>query len=343
MAKISVIVPNYNNGKFLERCLTSLENQTEKDIEFLLMDDASTDNSMEIMERYHNRDKRFKLISLPQNEGVSIARNKGIDLSMGTYIGFVDSDDFVEHDYYEKLSSILDQDKAPLVVSCNYWDKRLKNGLVEFRKPGRKIIEGGPSVCCHLFTRELIGEDRFIEHCRFEDSPFTYLMRMKANKMIATDQVRYHYCTDNENSFNDILCYRPQSILDLFKISEFLEQRVKNNQFFSIYRNQIKEIGIESFYAMVEILPEIATSFEECCDLVSHLAVIMNKKYKKSMQEISSYHNPNTNAIYFDNYSEYEYQQQYLSMELENCEQDFKTKIKTMITANKKGEDIWQK
>jgi len=335
MAKISVIVPNYNNECYLERCLNSLERQTIKDIEFILVDDASTDKSVEIMEEYHNKDQRFKIISLSKNEGVSVARNKGVTASSGEYIGFVDSDDFLDYDYYEKLSNILDQAKVPLALSCNPWDKRLQSGLVEFRELDRKIIEGGPSVCCHLFTRELIGEDRFIEHCRFEDSPFTYLMRMKGEEMFATNQVKYHYCSDNENSFNASMWYRPQSILDLFQITEFLEQKVNNNQNFNRYQQQIEELGIDTIFTMVEILPEIATSFEECCDLVNHLAVIMNKKYKKSISEISSYHNPNINAIYFDNYNNCEYQQQYFPMKLEECEQGFKTKIKTMITENK--------
>ena len=77
MAKISVIVPIYNTEVLLRRCLDSLRSQTERDIEFILVDDASTDKSIDIMETYRKKDARFKIISLSQNEGVSIARNKG--------------------------------------------------------------------------------------------------------------------------------------------------------------------------------------------------------------------------------------------------------------------------
>lgn len=326
MAKISVIVPVYNTAPFLDRCFSSLESQTVNDIEFILVDDKSTDGSLNIIEEYQSKDSRFKIISLPENEGVSVARNKGIEASTGKYIGFVDSDDFVDDNYYEKLSGIIDQTKVPIVVSKNIWDKGLQNGLIDFREQDRKIIEGGPSTCCHLLTRELIGEDRFIEHCRFEDSAFTYLMRMKSKEMFATNQVKYHYCIDNENSFNDITWNSSQSVLDLLHITEFLEQKVKMNPSFHTYKDQIEKIGIDYIFTIADILPEIATSFEECCDLMSHLEVMMGKKYEKSTREISS-----INMGTFDNYSNPDYQLPYLSMSKDMCEEKFKSKIKTLL------------
>ncbi len=160
MAKVNVIVPNYNNEKYLERCLTSLQNQTEKDIEFILVDDASTNKSLDIMEIYHNKDSRFKIISSSKNEGVSIARNKGIEIATGKYIGFVDSDDYICQDYYAILMEKI-KDTSLLVSSGRLYPSLFpyasSKKVVDFKDKKSSLTTGDVSVCNHLFQRGLIG------------------------------------------------------------------------------------------------------------------------------------------------------------------------------------------
>ena len=103
MPKVSVIIPVYNTEKYLRRCFDSVVNQTLSDIEIICINDCSTDNSLEILQEYASKDKRIKLIDFKVNKGAAIARNIGIDAATGEYIGFVDSDDFVDLDFYEKL------------------------------------------------------------------------------------------------------------------------------------------------------------------------------------------------------------------------------------------------
>ena len=98
--KVSVIVPVYNCEKYLKKCLDSLVNQTLKDIEIICVNDGSTDNSGRILEEY--TDSRIKIIT-KENGGLSSARNAGIAVAKGEYLGFVDSDDWVDLDFYEKL------------------------------------------------------------------------------------------------------------------------------------------------------------------------------------------------------------------------------------------------
>lgn len=93
--KISVIVPVYNTEKYLDECLNSVENQTLKDIEIICVNDGSTDKSLEILNNHAGKDSRIKVIS-QENGGVSSARNAGIESSSGSYILFIDSDDFIE-------------------------------------------------------------------------------------------------------------------------------------------------------------------------------------------------------------------------------------------------------
>ncbi len=226
MAKTSVIVPIYNTEDYLKRCLTSLENQTECDIEFLLINDGSTDNSLDIMEVYHNRDPRFKIFSFTQNEGVSIARNKGIEISSGKYIGFVDSDDYIDPDYYEKLLEVIDRKNSSISISETALLSSFEAGdKIDFKKDETPITLGG-AYCWHrLFKRDLIGEDRFLKHCRFEDIAFTFLMQMKCEQMAVARNTKYHYCMDNKNSFDYTERKTPKSILDLFRVTNYLEEK----------------------------------------------------------------------------------------------------------------------
>lgn len=100
--KVSVIVPVYNGEKFLGECLESLKNQTLKEIEFIVINDGSSDKTYEIMEKYRNNDKRFKIYS-KENEGVGKTRNMGLKIAKGEYVGFVDADDYVSKNYFEEL------------------------------------------------------------------------------------------------------------------------------------------------------------------------------------------------------------------------------------------------
>lgn len=100
--KISVIIPVYNVEKYLSKCLNSLICQSFQDIEFICINDGSTDNSLNLLEQYALKDSRIKVITQP-NKGPACARNKGLSIATGEYISFVDSDDFIENDAFERL------------------------------------------------------------------------------------------------------------------------------------------------------------------------------------------------------------------------------------------------
>lgn len=103
MTKVSIIIPVYNVEKYIERCLKSLSEQTLEDIEIICIDDKSTDNSLSVLKDFASRDERIKIIELDKNVGVGAARNEGLKIAQGTYLGFVDPDDAVELEFYEKL------------------------------------------------------------------------------------------------------------------------------------------------------------------------------------------------------------------------------------------------
>ena len=100
--KISIIVPIYNVEKYLDRCIESIVGQTYKNLEIILIDDGSPDNCPQMCDEWAKKDDRIKVVH-KENGGVSLARNKGMDIATGTYIGFVDSDDYIDKNMYEKL------------------------------------------------------------------------------------------------------------------------------------------------------------------------------------------------------------------------------------------------
>ncbi len=125
MPKISVIIPIYNAQNYLERCLDSVLNQTLKDIEILCIDDCSTDKSLDILNRYEQKDNRIKVFKNKTNLGESAARNVGLDNATGEYIAFVDNDDKIDLNFYEKLYDKAIKTNADIVkgnvrtTSCN--------------------------------------------------------------------------------------------------------------------------------------------------------------------------------------------------------------------------------
>ena len=121
MPKVSVIVPVYNVEEYLERCLDSLVNQTLKDIEIIIVNDGSTDGSKEIIQKYLNKYKNIVYLE-KENGGLSSARNYGIPYAKGEYIGFVDSDDYVEITMYENMYNKAIEEKSDMVECDFIWE-----------------------------------------------------------------------------------------------------------------------------------------------------------------------------------------------------------------------------
>lgn len=154
---ISVVIPIYNVQKYLRRCLDSIINQTYRDIEILLINDGSTDKSLEICREYLNKDKRIKLIS-KKNEGLGMARNTGIDNATGEYVCFFDSDDFIATDTIEKLYNVIEREKTQIVCygfcSVSSSGKILKRYIPNIEKVYFKDTE-----VINEFLPELITEN----------------------------------------------------------------------------------------------------------------------------------------------------------------------------------------
>jgi len=204
MARVSIIVPVYNVAEFLPMCMDSLVNQTLQDIEIICVNDGSTDDSLKILRRYAETDSRIKVID-QNNMGLAGARNTGLSFANGEYIGFVDSDDWVDVNWFEKLynaASVADADiaRAPVVKefpdgesSAVPFNSVLHDCITSHRDLG--INEHFVVVWNGIYRRKMLMDNHinFIFGLVHEDIPFQAKVSFFANKIVPVDGTAYHY------------------------------------------------------------------------------------------------------------------------------------------------------
>lgn len=207
--KISIIVPVHNTAKYLRKCIESLINQTLKDIEIICVNDGSIDNSLEIIKEYVNIDKRISIIS-QENLGPGAARNAGIKLAKGEYLGFVDSDDFIDLTMFEKLYTKAKLYNSDVVIvgiylydtnNGRYWTFRDANIYRTFSNEGVFTAAEHPVLLQYVGIWDKIYRREFViyhslsvpEGCLYEDVLFPIMAYVLAAKISLIDEPLYYY------------------------------------------------------------------------------------------------------------------------------------------------------
>lgn len=255
--KVSIIVPIYNVEKYLKRCINSILNQTLKEFELILVNDGSTDKSKEICDEY--KDERIKVIH-KINEGVSSARNKGIDIAKGDYICFIDPDDYIDKDAIEYLYNLNIKNGAD--IAC-YRMKTYKNEVLQSKLNIKENIEiyikeniikeyaiNGKflySTCNKLYDSKLFNNIRFSENIRYaEDALINYYLLSKSSKLVMSNLQKYNYCINESGVVSNI----NEKRLDILKAQKiifyFLNKRYKK------YTNYIAKQYIRSSILIVQ-------------------------------------------------------------------------------------------
>ena len=245
--KISVIVPVYNVEQYLERCVESIINQTYKNLEIILVDDGSTDNSGKLCDELAKKDGRIKVIH-KENGGLSEARNTGISHAKGEYVYFPDSDDWIEPDTFIALAEALES---------------LEFDIISFN---REFVKGeeDPIVSDPLVTQVFEGKDAFVQMLKhsyitgfandkiykkslfvdnnisfpkgkyYEDLGTNYKLFLSAENVFATNQKYYHYLIDNPDSITQ--SWNEQKFSDMFEFykdifySDFVRSRLNQEE-----------------------------------------------------------------------------------------------------------------
>ena len=214
MVKVSVIVPFYNTEKYFEKCLISLVNQTLKDIEFILVDDGSTDNSLEIANKFANEDSRIKIVR-QEHKKQGAARNNGLSVAQGEYIGFVDSDDWIDLEYYEKLYNAAREYDCDIALATNI---RIGKGKAKKRLniTEKKLYNGFESMCfvsnqainpCptnKIYRKSVLDKNKIVwpEGVYYEDKIFTLKALYYSHSLVSVPDIYYYYYRNPDSTVN---------------------------------------------------------------------------------------------------------------------------------------------
>lgn len=224
--KISVIIPIYNVECYLKECLESVINQTLNDIEIICINDGSTDNSLDIVKEYLNKDKRIKLID-KTNSGYGAACNSGLYAALGKYIAIVEPDDFIDINMYKDLYELAEKNNADIVKSSFYenydideihrvkkvkWNRHLNlNKNVFTIKECPLFMYFHPSVWSCIYKNEFIKENNisFVEAkgSGWTDNPFQVQTMCLANRICYTDNAYYYWRKRNLDDADDLKDY----------------------------------------------------------------------------------------------------------------------------------------
>jgi len=261
MPKVSVIVPVYNSEQELRDCLDSLVEQTEKDIEIIVIDDGSTDNSPEIEAEYQKKYPNIKVYRNERNLGQSETRNRGIELAEGDYIAFLDSDDYVNPGMYEELyQAAVDNNMPELIVtglSFVKGNEYRKKDLTFIGKQSTTIIHPmdtpdqvffeSPSLCNKLFRKDTVKNYKFLDVSAWEDIAFSYSRFMEANTVISKPTLNYFYRRNASLKSNGVSAQNfkeNDKITDIFIVADELEEELKRNGKYPFFADQIRALQI---------------------------------------------------------------------------------------------------
>ena len=213
--KVSILVPICNVEKYLTQCLNSLVSQTLQEIEIICINDGSTDNSLQIINRFAEKDKRIVIIDKP-NSGYGDSMNRGLEIAKGEYIGIVESDDFADCDMFEQLYNLTDHGSIDIVRSnyYKYWDEKGDADCyhAEIRSYGKiinlvqekEILMVPPAIWASIYRKKFLLDNkiRFLTTpgASYQDTSFFIKSLFMAKKLIYTENKYLHYRQDNASS-----------------------------------------------------------------------------------------------------------------------------------------------
>jgi len=222
---ISIIVPIFNTEKYLIECIESIRNQSYKNIQIILVNDGSTDKSLEICNLFAKNDSRIIVVN-QQNSGVSSARNNGINISTGEYISFIDSDDYVNKNMIEHLYNTLVNNNTEICVLMNYTIKPIKS----MRKYGTRLtkceairelflLRFPSSLWAYLYKRDVLCDVRLNNKIHFfEDFEFNFRALTKVENVALSFENYYYYRSHEISTNNQAINYKRMTCLHIYEL-----------------------------------------------------------------------------------------------------------------------------
>lgn len=275
-ALISIIIPVYKVEKYLEKCIQSVINQTYENLQIILVDDGSPDNCGKICDEYAKKDHRIEVIH-KSNGGLSDARNKGLEIAKGEYIGFVDSDDYIEADMYEVLYNLLKQYNADVSI-CNFYTvsqekiaiKNADNGIKEYtRIEILKEILLDNNIQSYawnkLYKKDLFDEIKYPVGKKYEDMGTTFYLLEKCNKVVVTGKPEYYYINRQDSIVNNVTETTITDYIELImQRYDYIEENIKElSSYNKDYLKRILRTAEQDIKSLKEVGDYTKKKYEE--------------------------------------------------------------------------------
>ena len=282
--KLSIIVPVYGVEKYIDKCLNSLVKQSLKEIEVIVVNDGTKDNSQKIVDKYVKKYPDKIKSYIKENGGQGSARNYGLKKATGEYIGYVDSDDFVEKDMYKKLYNKAKENNYDIVVCGNYnvsedyQNKNIDAFINNYNTDLENIFFGKMAVWNKIYKRDILIKNKleFKEKVWYEDLAFTLKAIMNSNTFAFIDEPLYDYLIREGSTMNNSNVQRNLEILDAFDdILSYIKHNKKEEYF-----DKVEFLAIDHIYisAIVRILKANADNKIKK-ETVNELICYMNKNF----------------------------------------------------------------
>lgn len=257
MPKISVVIAAYNVDKYLKCCISSILNQDIEDLEVIIVNDGSTDNTRNIIEELQEKDKRIVLID-QSNSGVSKTRNVGLDKATGEYVLFVDGDDWIQDNCLKKLYNLAKRENAD-VVCYNYFyafenKNIISNDFKSFDKLNNEqfiraslLLEVAPVLWCKLLKREVLIRNmiKCPEDIAFgEDMATSINIALNSKNILFLNEPLYFYRQRNDSISKEL----SEKVLTIDKAMKFIEEKLKINNKMDLFRHEYQFLVYRNIY-----------------------------------------------------------------------------------------------
>ena len=257
--KISVIVPAYNSEKYIEKCIDSLLNQTLKDIEIIVINDCSTDNTKKILEGYKKNNNNIKIIHNKSNKGIGYNRNIGIKKAQGEYISFIDSDDYIDEKMYEKMYNKAKLDKLDIVM-CNFHRmlEKADGNVIEIEAKHQipcfdnTTLEDNPSLLLNvelapwnkIYRKDLIEDITFPENLKYEDAVFVIKSMVKAKKIGMIDEKLNYYLVRNTSETGVM----DKRVFDILTVMKIIVEELRSTDYYNAIEEYAEAMTIRNVF-----------------------------------------------------------------------------------------------
>lgn len=283
-ALISIIIPVYKVEKYLEKCIQSVIKQTYENLQIILVDDGSPDNCGKICDEYAKKDHRIEIMH-KSNGGLSDARNKGLEIAKGEYIGFVDSDDYIESDMYEVLYNLLKQSNADVSI-CNFYTvsqgksaiKNVDNGIKEYNRIEiLKEILLDNNIQSYawnkLYKKKLFDEIKYPVGKKYEDIGTTFYLLEKCNKVVVTGKPEYYYINRQDSIVNNVTETTITDYIELImQRYDYIEENIKElSSYNKDYLKRILKTAEQDIKSLKEVGDYTKKKYEELYNKVQKI------------------------------------------------------------------------